>query len=249
MADQSELHASDDTNAAIWKSDEGISHWVATQDERERRRVEHRRMLADLLPFADDEAFNFLDLGAGTGAAAGTILSRFAHATAVLADFSPQMMEEGQRALAPFAGRYRYVELDMAGGQWPEELAGPFDAAVSSLCVHHLPDDRKASLFAEIGERLRPGGWYLNYDPVAADEPLVAEAWERAGDRQDPDAAHTRANRTPEEQRRWENHVRYITPLGPQIQWLRQAGFVGVDVYWKQLDHVIYGGCRPLETS
>jgi hypothetical protein len=49
----------------------------------------------------------------------------------------------------------------------------------------------------------------------------------------------------PQEQARWENHVRYMIPLAQQLEYLRSAGLAGIDVYWKRLDHVIYGGCRP----
>ena len=116
---------------------------------------------------------------------------------------------------------------------------------ISSLSVHHLNDARKQTLFAEILAHLAPGGWYLNYDPVVPPDAVVEEAWLRAGDRRDPTAAHKRANRTQEEQFRYENHVRYMIPLSPQLDYLRAAGFEGVDVYWKELDFVIYGGRRP----
>ena len=117
---------------------------------------------------------------------------------------------------------------------------------ISSLSVHHLNDGRKQSLFAEILAHLAPGGWYLNYDPVAPPDPVVEEAWLRAGDRRDPTAAAKREHRTAEEQFRYENHVRYMIPLEPQLGFLRTAGFEGVDVFWKNLDFVIYGGRRPL---
>jgi tRNA (cmo5U34)-methyltransferase len=236
-------------NAAVWHSAEAISQWVATAEERERRRAFPRRLMAELLPFAEDEAFTFVDLGAGTGAASQAVLSRYRNATAVLADYSPHMMEEGAKALAPFEGRYRYVEIDLAAGRWPDELAGDLDAVISSLCVHHLRDERKRALFAEIGERLRPGGWYFNYDPVAADDPATEALWQRVEDERDPEAAAKRAHRTPEEQVRWENHVRHIIPLAPQLAFLRDAGFDGIDVYWKELDHVIFGGRRPPATA
>ena len=141
--------------------------------------------------------------------------------------------------------RYTYVEFDLARGPWPTRIPSVVDAVISSLCVHHLPDERKGELFTEILEHLPPGGWYLNYDPVTTDDPVIEAAWLRAGDRQDPEAAAKRENRTPEEQSRHDNHVRYMIPLGPQLDLLTEAGFEGVDVYWKQLDHVIYGGRRP----
>ena len=235
-----------DTNAAIWKSAEGISSWMSTADDRERRRAEQRRLLTDLLPFDDDETFTFADLGAGTGAAARAVLDRYPGAYAILADYSPQMMAEGKKALAPYDGRYRYVEFDLAHSDWPADMPGTLAAVISSLSVHHLPDKRKQQLFAEILSRLAAGGWYLNYDPVTTDDPAVEEVWRRANDRRDPAATHTRAHRTAEEQKRYENHVRYIIPLAPQLDFLRGAGFEAVDVFWKELDYVIYGGRRPV---
>jgi tRNA (cmo5U34)-methyltransferase len=236
----------EDTNAAVWKSDIGVSFWKSTQADREQRRAGQRTLLAELLPFAADEPFTFVDLGAGTGAAARIILDHYPAAHAILADFSPQMMAQGELELAPYDGRYRYVEYDLTqAGAWPDGIPDPVDAAISSLSVHHLNDARKQTLFAEIRARLAPGGWYLNYDPVLPPDAVVEEAWLRAGDRRDPTAAAKRAHRTAEEQFRYENHVRYMIPLDPQLDYLRAAGFEGVDVYWKELDYVIYGGRRP----
>jgi tRNA (cmo5U34)-methyltransferase len=236
-----------DTNAAVWKSDLGVNFWKSTQEDRERRRAGQRTLLAELLPFAADEPFTFVDLGAGTGAAARIILDHYAAAHAILADFSPQMMAQGETDLKPYKGRYTYVEFDLtAADAWPDGIPDPVDAAISSLSVHHLNDARKQTLFAEILIHLAPGGWYLNYDPVAPPDTIVEEAWLRAGDRQDPTAAANRANRTHEEQFRYENHVRHMIPLDPQVGFLRAAGFEGVDVFWKNLDFVIYGGRRPL---
>lgn len=235
-----------DQNAAIWQSAESVQSWVAEADATERQRAPHREFLASLLPFGEQDAFTFLDLGAGAGAAARVILGRYPRSTAVLADFSAEMMRAGQVRLAPFAGRYRYAEFDMAaGGDWPASIPAAVDAAVSSLCVHHLPDERKQGLFAEIFAHLAPGGWYFNYDPVRADDPVAEAAWQRVSDRANPGAAASRRHRTPAEQARWDNHVRYMIPLGPQLEYLRSAGFEGVDVYWKQLEDVIYGGRRP----
>ncbi|MDE3205755.1 MAG: class I SAM-dependent methyltransferase [Acidobacteriota bacterium] len=234
-----------DTNDEVWKSEQMVAEWVATAGDRERHRREHRRLMAELLPFADDQPFTFVDLGAGTGAATQAVLDRFAGAEAFLAEYSPQMIAEGRRALSAYEGRFSYVEFDLASGGWPEGIPDRPDAVISSLCVHHLPDHHKQELFNQIRGHLRPGGWYLNYDPVSSDDPVVESAWQLAGDRLDPQAAAKRHHRSPEEQLRWANHIRYISPLAPQLDFLRIAEFEGIDVYWKQLDHVIYGGRRP----
>jgi SAM-dependent methyltransferase len=234
-----------DTNAAIWQSEEIAATWAAEEEERERNRAAQRRFMAVLLPFGEQEAFTFLDLGAGTGAASRAILRLHPRSTAILADFSSEMMAAGEREMRPFAGRYRYVEFDMSAGQWPVAIPAALDAVVTSMCVHHLPDERKQGLFAEIFDHLLPGGWYFNYDPVSTGDPVVEATWERVNDHDDPEAASKRLHRTPQQQARYDNHVRYIIPLTQQLDYLRSAGFRGVDVYWKQLDWVIYGGCHP----
>ena len=235
-----------DTNAAIWKSAEAVEAWTAEAERQERGRQAHRRLTALLLPFGEQDEFTFLDLGAGTGAASRTILDLRPRSTVILADYSAEMMRAGERQMQRFAGRYRYVEFNMsAGGEWPAAIPAALDAVVTSMCVHHLPDQRKQGLFAEIYDHLAPGGWYLNYDPVRPGDLVVEATWERVNDHDDPEAAARRRNRTPLEQARWDNHVRYIAPLSPQLGYLRSAGFEGIDVYWKQMENVIFGGRRP----
>jgi SAM-dependent methyltransferase len=239
-----------DANAAIWQSAEGVQAWAAEAERQERSSKAHRRFMALLLPFGEQQAFTFLDLGAGTGAASRAILDLHPRSTAILADFSAEMMRAGEREMRRFAGRYRYVEFDMSvDGDWPAAIPAALDAVVTSMCVHHLPDARKQGLFAEIFDHLALGAWYLNYDRVRADDPVVEATWERVNDHDDPEAAARRRHRTPRDQARWDNHVRYMIPLGRQLGYLRSAGFEGIDVYWKQLGNVIYGGRRPLQTT
>jgi tRNA (cmo5U34)-methyltransferase len=239
------MEHSADSNAAIWQSETMVANWAAEAAKRERHRVAQRRLMAVLLPFGEQDEFTFLDLGAGTGAASRAILGLRPRSTAILADFSAQMMRAGESEMEPFAGRYSFVEFDMTTGQWPAAIPAALDAVVTSMCVHHLPDERKRGLFAEIYDHLAPGGWYLNYDPVRAEDPLVEAAWERVSGQEDPELAARHAHRTAEEQARWDNHVRYIIPLARQLEYLESAGFAATDVYWKQMENVIYGGCRP----
>src|SRR5437762_2262043 len=110
MADRPD---SADTNAAIWKSEEIVATFAAQAAQRDRERGEQLTLVARLLPFGRQDTFTFVDLGAGTGAAARAVLAEYPNATALLADFSTQMMAAGENALSVYAGRYRYVEFDM----------------------------------------------------------------------------------------------------------------------------------------
>src|SRR5439155_4410942 len=225
-----------DTNAEIWKSADMLQDWMAQMETRERKRAEQFLLIAQLLPFGEQDAFTFRDLGAGTGAAARAILNVYPNASAILADYSPHMMEAGARIMARFEGRYRYVEFDMLTSSWPTSLPTPLDAAVTSQCVHHLPDERKRTLFREILERLAPGGWYVNFDPVKASDPAVEAVWRRVNERREPGAARFHPPKDAAEHTRRENHLRYMIDLDRQLGFMREAGFTAVDVYWKQLD-------------
>jgi SAM-dependent methyltransferase len=235
-----------DTNAAIWKSAEVARTFAAQSGEREAHRREQLTLMARLLPFGPQDALTFMDLGAGTGAASRAMLDEYPNANAILAEYSPQMTAEGEKLMAAaYAGRYRYVEFDMLAGDWSALDGVRLDAVVSTLSIHHLPDQRKQGIFREIYEHLEPGSWYVSFDPIQAANTDLGAVWQRVNDRYEPEALHLRAHRTPLEQARYENHVRYMIPLEPQLQWLRDAGFVTVDVFWKRLDMVIYGGSKP----
>ena len=254
MSEQAETQAdaqrdAPDSNAEIWKSAESVRAWVDDVEPRQRALRRRWQLMGQLLPVEDDEAFTFVDLGAGTGAAARAILDLYPRSHAILADFSEHMMAEAASALAPYSGRYDYVEFDLTTPNWPAAIPDRVAAIVSSQCVHHLPDTRKQALFTEIYGRLADDGWYLNLDPISTDDPAIDAAWLRAGDRIDPTAAARRLHRTPEEEVRHQNHVRYLIPLDRQLGFLRAAGFTAVDVYWKHLDYVIYGGTRAAHVT
>jgi SAM-dependent methyltransferase len=232
--------------AAIWKSETQIRDYLADMELRERARRPQWEFMALLLPFDDDASFTFADLGAGPGGAARAILDRYPASHAVLADFSPLMKQESAAVMQPYAGRFDYVEFDMAvGGPWPDAIPPELDAVITSQCVHHLPDERKQGLFAEIWQRLTPGGWYLNLDPVSSADPLVDETWLRVTERIDPAQKEKRLHRTSEQHQRHEDHIRHMLPLDEQVDLVRAAGFEAVDVSMKKLDYAIYGGRRP----
>ncbi|MBO0837343.1 MAG: class I SAM-dependent methyltransferase, partial [Actinobacteria bacterium] len=127
-----------DTNAAIWKSDQIAATWAAEAAARQRNHGAQWQLMAMLLPFAEQDSFTLLDLGAGTGNASQAILGRYPAATAILADFSAEMMGAGELEMRAFEGRYRYVEFDLLAGEWPATIPAAVDAVVTSLCVHHL---------------------------------------------------------------------------------------------------------------
>src|SRR5258708_19763901 len=97
------MDQSTDPNVAIWQSDEVVHTWVAEAKRHERNRAAQRRFMAVLLPFGEQEAFSFLDLGAGTGAASRAILRLHPRPTAILAALSAPLPPAPHTQLKPSA--------------------------------------------------------------------------------------------------------------------------------------------------
>jgi len=195
-------------------------------------------MAVELLPFTPVQTLRVLDVGAGTGLLAERVARRFPKAELTLLDVSQEMLAHARARFADEpAGRVRFEVGDYARAP----LGGPFDAVVSALSIHHLPDPEKRALYARVLAALAPGGVFVNADNVCADDPEVQRrdrrAWiaaiEAQGiDRRELDAALDRTR------------VDILAPLGLQLGWLRELGFREVDCAYKWRHFVVFSGRR-----
>lgn len=189
----------------------------------------------------------FLDLGAGDGALSRLMLASFPDAEAVLVDFSEPMLERVSVELADYSGRWRAVSADLNVSAWREALpTGRYQAIVSGLSIHHLPPERKRTLFAELLALLEPGGMFVNMDYVAIDGPLRGlfdEEMLAGALRAERDSGGTRS---PHEVDLEDDDDRPDT-LEDQLRWLRDAGFEQVEVHFKWAEAAVYGGVSPAE--
>lgn len=190
----------------------------------------------------------FLDLGAGDGALAALMLSVFPDAQAVLVDFSEPMLAGVERRLAG-RGRWQIVRGDLSEPAWRDALPdGRYGAVVSSLAIHHLPAARKRALYGEVFALLEDGALFVNLDYVSVagplhglwDEQLVANALElerrRGGDRTAAELERQLCDDADEDR---------PDTLEAQLQWLREAGFEGVEVHFKWAEAAVFGGVMP----
>lgn len=179
-----------------------------------------------------------LDLGAGTGILTAGIATARPDGRFVLLDASSQMLDVARERLAPITSSYDMIVDDFAAGL-PD---GPFDAVVSALAIHHLDDAGKRSLFARVHDRLRPGGAFVNAEqvagPTAALDALYVERW----------MTHTTAlGATAAEHAAAADRMALdrTAPTEAQCAWLRAAGFVDVDCFFKSWRFAVFGGWRP----
>ena len=133
-------------------------------------RAEGAAVLVELLP---ERVERVLDLGTGDGRLLDLVLTARPGATGVGLDVNAEMLA---RAGERFAGDER---VTIAAHDLDEPLPGDdaFDLIVSSFAIHHVTDERKASLYRECFDRLRPGGTFLNLEHVASVSDRLHEAF------------------------------------------------------------------------
>jgi tRNA (cmo5U34)-methyltransferase len=220
--------------------------------------AERRRILIPLLEVQEDvirrllarnerPIARFLDIGCGAGAMSEVLLSSLPGSEGVLVDFSEPMLERAAAQLAGDAGRWRAVRADLNDAAWREELpSGRYDAIISGLAIHHLPPERKRTLFAELLGLLEPGGLFVNMDYVAIDGPLRGvfdEEMLAAAVRAERESGGTRS----EHEVDLEDDDDRPDTVEDQLRWLRDAGFEQVEVHFKWAEAAVYGGARPAE--
>ncbi len=211
-------------------------------------RAEQIATLLTLMPFAQDDAFHVVELGCGAGALAHAMLDFFPNARLTALDGSPSMLSHATVVNRAYADRARFAAFDLTEQGWLPRLTDA-DCVVSSLTLHHLSDDEKHRLFAQIGRRLSPRGAFLVADLVMPQRSearhLFADTWDRSAAQQSASSEVLLAF----EESHW-NYFRYPDPvdrpssLYDQLSWLRGAGFDVVDCFWMQAGHAIYGGYR-----
>ena len=199
---------------------------------------EFYRTALELLPFERAARFEVLELGAGTGLFSAMIAEEFPKAQLTLFDFTPEMLTIARQRLKPLGRRVRYVSADFAAGA----TGRTYDAVVSALAIHHLPDSGKRHLFADIWKHLTPKGVFINADQVAGESPAVdrraREVWMRRAREmkvaeRDLAAALERMKQD------------LPATVGQQLAWMREAGFVDVACVYRNLIFAVFSGTRP----
>jgi SAM-dependent methyltransferase len=189
----------------------------------------------------------FCDLGAGDGGFAELVMDAHPGSTCVLVDFSEPMMAAAKERLATKGGRWELVRGDLAQASWLDALPDGerFDAVISRLCIHHLPDERKRRLYEETFELLAPGGLFLNWEHVwtgGLAEGLFEEYFvERL---LEAEREHEHPRPSEDVLRSYDDAADDDILLDPETQceWLREIGFEQVDVYFKLPELAIFGG-------
>ncbi|HEY0754617.1 MAG TPA: class I SAM-dependent methyltransferase [Ktedonobacteraceae bacterium] len=220
-------------------------------------RAEQTSALLQLIPAQIEEECVIVELAAGEGALAETVLESFPHCHYIALDGSEMMRTHMQQRLARFGQRLEVRAFELEAARWREELPQQVRCVLSSLCVHHLNASGKRHLFHDIFKHLEPGGALLLADLVLPANQRIADFFAHQYDKivreQSLDLRGDLSGFDEFQQQNW-NFFRYDygtpdlydqpSPLSDQLRWLQEVRFTSVDCYWMRAGHAVYGGYK-----
>jgi SAM-dependent methyltransferase len=195
------------------------------------------RFFSEVLAAIPQDAARILELGSGTGYFTLMMIRRFPHARVTGIDKSGAMVavargKPGLSGVGWITGDFRE--------NWPE---GTFDAVVSTLCLHHIPDEDRRALFSRVRDSLRPGGRFVNGDVFRGSTPEEEAGWRDqfyhhmvSSGLSEKVAAGMLAGR--------ERTFPLMTTHDLQAELMKEAGFSGVSVPYRSGLYGVVTGSR-----
>lgn len=190
-----------------------------------------------------------LDLGCGNGILGRFLLNLFPSANCLFIDFSDPMLDAARENMDAMPNAI-FAKADFSDPHWLEVMKpyGPLDIIVSGFSIHHQPDKRKHTLYAEIYDLLPTGGIFLNLEHVSSASPAGQRLFDEFfvdhllefHARSDPNTKReTVAKRYYKRADKKEN---ILASVEEQCRWLRKIGFIDVDCFFKVFELALFGG-------
>jgi tRNA (cmo5U34)-methyltransferase len=203
---------------------------------------DYRRIVETMvaaIPFERAAPIEAIDLGCGTGTMAGAILEAFPNAHVTCIDLAENMLAIAKSKLTRHSG-VKFVLGDFRTVSFDRD----YDVVMSSLALHHLvTDEDKQSFYKRIYRALRSGGVFYNGDIVLGSSDFLQSVYMREWRAfMGRNVGETEVDATWIPKYHAEDRP---AKLVDQLDWLRDIGFVAVDVLFKTYNFAVYGGVKP----
>jgi SAM-dependent methyltransferase len=226
-----------------------VAEYDAKMEIMHPNRVKMADIVCAMLPFPRDAEITILDLGTGTGFLAARLLQVFPHARFIAVDGAAAMMQQAQARLGAKSkqliwkiGSFQQLAND---NDLPE-----LDAVVSSFALHHLAAEEKRRLYHALRAKLRDNAWFVNADILVAPLEEIEMRYQhlrqlgiqkRLRERGEEKSLAAIAAELMELEKKDGDQP---LPLDTDLHLLKEAGFRGVDCFWKETREAVWGGIK-----
>ena len=156
--------------------------WVERYDRMQEtyllRRSERFDVIVAMVRATQTSPKRIVDLGCGTGTLTQRLLIAFPECQVVGIDIDASLLLLTRARLSDYGSRAIILHRDLRDGSWADDVGESVDAATSSTALHWLAPDQLIEFYGRLSKILKPGGLFINADPVACKHPVVQKAWE-----------------------------------------------------------------------
>jgi len=208
------------------------------------------KLLVDIFGyhFEGKECLNLLDIGCGDGIVSDRIRERYGKNNFFLLDGSLEMLEKAKKRIR--GENVTFIHQSFEEYIAPVAEKEEYDFIYSAHAIHHLDLVGKSKLYRKIFDELKPGGLFLNIDPVLPpsgksetwqfkmwrdwiNETLHKKGFKSDIGKYDNVPSHYKSNE--------ENKP---SSLSDQLDLLEKIGFQNVDCFYKFSVIAIFGGTK-----
>lgn len=189
---------------------------------------------------------HIIDLGCGDGAVTKTLLDVNDNLLTTLIDGSKHMLESARKNI-PDANIKESINISFQDLYGSSVIKDNADFMVSSLAIHHLNENEKSQLFKYIYTKLNFGGLFINYDPVLPPsqeleqfELMMWKDWILNYEAAISPRRDKSLDYIPSQYKSNKDNV--PSSLNSQLEMLRNAGFIDVNLFYKYGLFCLFGG-------
>jgi SAM-dependent methyltransferase len=141
-----------------------VTEWENSQDASFPERQKLTDLVIEIL--SNFKIKKVLDLGTGSGSISKRILETFPDSNVIGLDFDPIMLELASHNLSNFKRRFLSKPRNLLQNNWAAGLPNDFDTVISSLALHHLPDNRRKAIYKDLFALMKSPGIFFCIDEV-----------------------------------------------------------------------------------
>lgn len=248
-------------NSNIWKNNEVAADYLKGTRAAIPFAKEELQIILQIIKNTHKEVQSILDVGCGDGILGRTLLNSYPNASITFSDISETMLDAVKKEISNTNNhnsqkQFHFHQHDMQQSDWMNELEehAPYDVIVSGLAIHHLTHRRKKEIYGDIYDLLAPNGVFLNLERVQSASPLgvllnnemYIDSLFSFHSRENPNISREEVAEKYYYRPLKQSNI--LAPVELQVEWLKELGYVDVDIFFKIYEIAIFGGRkRPLD--